>query len=225
MKCILKYFGFLFRVVFIGILFGCKNPASNSAMSINDEPTPPDTLLLSGKRLVLKWGAKDLPQRIYPLNEAGLKDGLAFKYGEQGAISAIAKWKNGIQDGNTFLFEVGNLKTHQVFDAGKLLYEADYVDQLKTENKLYPWVIEEFFFEDKYYAKIRFLLSFQGTIKIEVKRYQAVITSLPDQTFQLVINDALDLNGFDLLLTYHATAQDTLLDAEYTHKHLVYGDK
>src|SRR5690606_15215246 len=115
--------------------------------------------------------------------------------------------------------------THQLFDAGKLVYEGEYVNQVKKEDKLYPWVIEEFLFEDKYYAKIRFPYTFQGNMKVEVKGYQAVITSLPDQTFQLVINDALDLNGFDLLLSYHAAAQDTLLDTKYTHKHHIYGDK
>lgn len=84
--------------------------------------------------------------------------------------------------------------------------------------------MEEFFFEDKYYAKLRFPLAYSGQLTLQVKNYQAVISPLPDQTFQVVINDALDLTEYHLLLTYQPAVQDSLGAAEYGFSHVVYGE-
>lgn len=157
------------------------------------------------------------------LDEKKAQNGLAVEYQENGGLLAISQWKKGLQEGDTFIFSEGQ-KTHQFFEQGKVIYDAIYQEHQKISNRLYPAVVEEFFFEDKYYAKIRFPLPYSGKLDIYVDGYQAVISPLPEQTFQLVINDALDLTEYSLELAYQPVAQDTLLGAKYSYKHIVYGE-
>lgn len=65
-------------------------------------------------------------------------------------------------------------------------------------------------------------MPYTGKFKLDVLGYQSVISPLPDQTFQLVINDALDLTEYNLELTYQPGVQDSLLGVSYTYKHVVY---
>lgn len=190
-------------------------------MPVDEVTLSVDTLVLSGQKVVVHQGEKGLPKTVYLLDVEGFQIGYAVQYKADGGLLSISHWKNGLQDGHTFVLEEKQ-KTHQLFEQGKLVYEAAYQEQSKIGNRLYPSVVEEFFFEDKYYAKIRFSLRYAGHLGIKVQDYQFVVTPLPEQTFQLVINDALDLMEYNLELTYQPAAEDTLHDASYTFKHVVY---
>jgi hypothetical protein len=219
-----KYFKVILLILLIGNLTGCKNPASNSPLPKEEGHNQTDTLLLSNKQLVIQWGENEVPVRIFPLNDSDIQDGYSVSYGGDGELSTVSRWKQGLKDGNSFSFDEGLLQTHQVFDRNQLIYEGRYENKLKTGTLLFPKFVEEFFFEDKYYAKIRFPLAYQGDFDFQVKGFQTVVTPLLDQTFQLVINDALDLVSYELQLTYHAAAGDTLIRSEYTLRHVVYED-
>lgn len=219
-----KQCDFLFLIILFGILINCKNPASNASIPVKEVAKEADTLQLSGKSLIIAWGENGLPLSIIPLDDGKSPHGYAIHYAENGTLSTISQWKKGMRDGNAFVFEEGNVETHQLFDAGELIYQGKYEEKVKKNNELYPQFVEEFFFEDKYYAKIRFTFAYRGEIKVQVQGYQAEISPLPDRTFQLVVNDALDLDAFDLNLTYQPGAQDTLVGSEYTITHIVYED-
>lgn len=219
----MKGYSFLFLIILWWNLTGCKNPASETPASINKTRGPVDTLILAEQRLVVHWGKTDLPAKIYPLNEEELMNGYAIEFKEDGRIYSVSGWENGVQQGSTYIIDVRQI-IHKIFDSGSIVYEEKYLGDTKDYTRLYPQVVEEFFFEDKYYAKIRFPLPYAGELKLQVEGYQAVIGRLPDQTFQLVINDALDLTGYDLELTYQPAVQDSLLGGEYGFKHVVYAD-
>jgi hypothetical protein len=217
-----KDYGLLLLILFAWTTARCYNPAADSPLPMKVMPSV-DTLRLAGQKVVVHQGEGGLPKMVYLLDEKEAQDGVAVEYQENGGLLAISQWKKGLQEGDTFIFSEGQ-KTHQFFELGKIIYEATYQEQQKVSNRLYPTVVEEFFFEDKYYAKIRFPLPCSGELDIDVDGYQAVINPLPDQTFQLVINDALDLTEYSLKLAYQPAAQDTLLHAKYSYKHIVYGE-
>ncbi len=213
---------YVFLLILLGwSLTGCKDPAAKFPVK---EPTSAiDTLKLSGQQLVIHWGDKSLPKMVCPLDEKQMLNGYAVEFKEDGALLSLSRWVNGLQEGSRFVLGDGQY-SHQLFDQGKVIYEAEYQNQQKTDNRLYPIVIEEFFFEDKYYAKIRFPFAYHGELNVQVTGYQTVISPLPDQTFQLVVNDALDLTEYELELTYQPASKDTLHAAKYSFKHLVYGE-
>ena len=210
-----------FLLILIGVsIGGCEKPVVKS----EDRPTlSVDTLIFADQKLLVQPGQKGMPKMVGPLNESGILNGYVVEFEEDGKLMSVSHWKDGTQEGNTYV--IGKEQTtHQLFNQGRLVYEADYQEQQKINNKLYPILVEEFFFEDKYYAKIRFPVLYEGRFTIEVNGYQAIISPLPEQTIQLVINDALDLTGYHLKLTYQPAAQDTLLGAKYRYKHVVYGE-
>lgn len=188
-----------------------------------------------------------LPKEIYHLNADRLKVGSSFTYYKNGSLFQISTWENGEKEGNEWVYSpVGDLtakhqykkgllngnaftylnqtlRSHQYRKDGKLLYEASYKEGEKYSNKLYPVFVEEFFFEDKYYAKIRFPLAYRGQLQTQVKdKGSPFINPLEDNTIQLVINDALDLNAYELEFTYHPAPQDTLVSSTYRIEHAIY---
>lgn len=219
----MKDYGLLLLVLSTWTIVGCNNPAADSPIPMDEVVVLADTLLLSGQKVVVHQGENGLPKMVYALDEKEAQSGYAFEYKVNGELLSISRWEQGLQEGDTFILGDGQ-KTHQLFEQGKIVYEADYQEQQKIGNRLYPTLVEEFFFEDKYYAKIRFPLPYSGGLDIYVDGSQAVISPLPDQTFQLVINDALDLADYNLELTYQPAVQDTLLGTKYPYKHVVYGE-
>ena len=218
----MKGYRVVLLILFAWIAAGCDNPAPDSPLPIDKAIPPADTLLLSKQKVVVHQGEKGLPKMVYLLDEKQEKNGLTVEFQDNGGLLSISRWKNGLQEGDTFVYEKEQ-KTHQFFEQGKMIYDAIYLEHQKISNKLYPTVVEEFFFEDKYYAKIKFPIPYTGELDIKVTNYQSVVVPFPDQTYQLVINDALDLAEYYLELAYQPTAQDTLLGGKYTHKHIVYG--
>jgi hypothetical protein len=217
----LKDYSLLLLVFFVWTIAGCNRPVP-SPIPVDEIVPSVDTLVLSGQKVVVHQGEKGLPKTIYLLDEKGQQTGYAVQYGQNGGLSSISHWEKGLKEGNSFVLEEAQ-KTHRLFERGKLVYEADYHKQSKIDNRLYPNIIEEFLFEDKYYTKVKFPLPYAGHLAITVQDYQFVVTPLPEQTFQLVINDALDLTEYNLELTYQPAARDTLLAAKYRYKHVVYG--
>src|SRR5690606_33512489 len=191
-----KDYGLLFLILSAWTIAGCDNPAPDSPIPMDEVMLSAETLLLSGQKAVVHLGESVLPKRVHALDEKEVQSSYAFEYKVNGALLSISHWKQGRQDGDAFIFREGQ-KSHYLFERGKIIYKADYQEQQKIGNRLYPAVVEEFFFEDKYYAKIRFPLPYAGQLDIHVDGYQAVISPLPDQTFQLVINDALDLTEYN----------------------------
>lgn len=217
----MKNYG-LILLILLGLgVFACKNPAPTPPASLHEALPPIDTLILSDQKVVIHLGQNGLPTMVYPLDEKRILNGTAVEFREHGGLLSVSHWKDGRKEGSAWVIEQEQI-IHQLFCRGKLIYEADYLERAKFGNKLYPTVVEEFFFEDKYYSKIRFPLSYAGKFKLNVLGYQSVISPLPDQTFQLVINDALDLTEYNLELTYQPAVQDTLLGVSYTYKHVVY---
>lgn len=216
----MRAYRFLFLILLGWHLARCENappddPVAHEALSATD------TLLLSAQRLVVTKGEKGLPEMIFHINQKGVPNGYAIAYDGVGKLLSIADYREGLQEGSAFVFDKDKY-LHRIFSQGSLIYESEYQDNQKTANRFYPQMVEEFFFEDKYYAKIKFPVPYPGDLDIQVKGYQAVVVPFPEQTFQLVINDALDLAEYNLKLAYQPAPQDTLLRAEYTYKHVVY---
>ena len=162
--------------------------------------------------------------------ENGVKEGKELQFSPQGQLEGIYVYQNGRLHGNILVFENstptennGHLSSHQLFRGGIKVYEGFYQKGDKHLNKLYPHFLEEFFFEDKYYAKVNFFLDYPGQMEVGVKnRGNPIIKDLGDNTFQLVINDALDLNEYELELNYKPTAEDTLVAFSYVYPHIIY---
>lgn len=162
--------------------------------------------------------------------ENGVKEGRELIFFPSGKIAGIYPYQNGRSHGDVLLFEnftslegIKSLRSHQLFREGIKIYEGLYHETEKHRNKLYPHFVEEFFFEDKYYAKVKFLLDYAGQMEVRVKiRGNPVIEYLGDNTFQLVINDALDLNGYELELSYQPAVRDTLVAFSYVYPHIIY---
>lgn len=197
--------------------------------------------------LVSEFYPNHVPKIVYHVNDQGLKEGYSISYHKDGALANTTTWENGkkngkeiifypsgevkeknffqkgILEGNSYRYKNGVLTSHQINRQGNTWYEGIYSGQEKYLDKLYPLFIEEFFFEDKYYAKIRFPLDHAGQMTLRVKdRGTPVIEKLDKATFQLVINDALDLDGFVLDLEYQPASSDTLVPSRYSHSHQIY---
>jgi hypothetical protein len=212
----------LILLIFMGLgTTACKNPAPTPPVYLHEALPPIDTLILSDQKVVIHLGQNGLPTMIYPLDEKQILNGTAVEFRENGGLLSVSHWKDGMKEGSAWAIGEEQI-IHQLFCRGKLIYEANYLEREKFGNKLYPTVVEEFFFEDKYYSKIRFPMPYPGKVKLDVLGYQSVISPLPDQTFQLVINDALDLTEYNLELTYQPAVQDSILGVSYTYKHVVY---
>jgi len=162
--------------------------------------------------------------------ENGVKEGRELIFSPSGRPEAVYTYQNGRLHGDVLFFNYPNplegrrsLSSHQLFREGVKFYEGLYQGGEKHLNKLYPHFLEEFFFEDKYYAKVRFPLEYPGQLEVGIKnRGNFTIGDLGDNTFQLVINDALDLNGYELELNYQPAVLDTLVSSLYSYPHIIY---
>lgn len=240
----MKYLLFIFLISVIHT--GCKKPSTEEELLAKDKELSIETKTNDGL-LVCQLYDTYLPKEIYHLNADRLKVGISFTYYKNGSLFQISTWeqgkkegkewvyspvghltatlqyKTGLLDGNSFTYLDQNLQSQQFRKEGKLLYEASYKEGEKYSNKLYPVFVEEFFFEDKYYAKIRFPLAYRGQLQTQVKdQGSPFINQLEGNTFQLVINNALDLNAYELEFTYHPAPQDTLVSSTYNVEHAIY---
>ena len=218
----MRGFSFLVAIMYGWCLASCGG-ATPEASAIEEMTSSTDTLLLSAQRLILTWGERGLAEAIYPINEEGLRDGTAVEYDSEGKLLSISHYEEGLLDGNSWFFD-GENHLHRIYTQGTVVYEGSYHNHQKTATRLYPQVVEEFLFEDKYYTKIKFPLPYAGHINIQVEGHQAVVVAFPQQTFQLVINDALDLVSYQLALSYEPAAEDSLLRTAYHYQHVVYDD-
>ena len=225
---------------------GCKKPSAEEPVVTEDKELNIKTKIDDGL-LVGQLYNTHLPKEIYHLNSRQLKVGYSFTYHKNGALFQISTWINGekegkewtfsssgqlegiyqyhlgLLNGNILLYKGGNLKSHQYAKQGKLLYEGFYKGKEKYFNKLYPLFVEEFFFEDKYYAKLKFPIDYLGQLLVKVKNSGSpLIDQLEDNIFQIVINDALDLNAYELDITYHPAQQDTMVNSTYSFEHTIY---
>jgi hypothetical protein len=231
-------FKFLLLILFVS---GCKEPNKQEEKEMIFQTKTADGMVVS------RFYPNQVPKDIYQINDQGRKEGFSFYYNKDGALRTITFWKNGIKngeeisfdplggikektsytnglrEGNSLRYKNGILTSHQINREGKTWYTGMYSGPEKYLNKLYPHFIEEFFFEDKYYAKIRFPLDHAGQMTVRVKDWGTpVIEQLDNATFQLVINDALDLDGFVLDLEYQPAPSDTLVHSRYLYKHDIY---
>lgn len=220
----MKFISFLLSIVVFVFTQGCKSPSAKDTSPPDNGEELIETINLGEKKLLIEYGENRIPQNISPLDADLLKEGYAFEYRNNGELKKISHWKKGVRQGATWVFEQGVVQSHLIFDRGELVYRGDYSNQVKVENQLYPHFMEEFFFEDKYYAKISFPTAYQGQLQVAIKDFPAVISPLPQQTFQLVINDALDLSKYTLSVCYHPVTQDTLVKSEYLYTHVVFSD-
>jgi hypothetical protein len=231
----------------ITLQIGCKKPSEEELSIVKKEgdfwvyTTVPDGQLVS------VFYQTHSPKEIFLLNHQQMREGYGYQYHKNGVLKNKSWWENGKkegeeliydstgilegkyqyhegkQDGPIFRYENGILKSHQIKKSGKLLYEGLYKGPEKYLNKLCPFYIEEFFFEDKYYAKLMFPFDYLGQMEIQAKGTTVEnIEQLKDNTFQLVINDALDLTDYELRLSYYPAPSDTLVHSTYIYKHRIF---
>lgn len=243
-QILLKY---LLLVLLLSVVHtGCNKSSTEESVLAEGKELNIETKINNGL-LVCQLYDTNLPKEIYHLNPHRLKVGFSFTYFKTGSLFQISTWeqgekegkewvyspgghltathqyKTGLINGNSFTYLEQTLQSQQFRKDGKLLYEASYKEGEKYSNKLYPVFIEEFFFEDKYYAKIKFPLAYRGLLQTKIKgQGSPFINQLEDNTFQLVINNALDLNAYELQFTYHPAQQDTLVSSTYSIKHAIY---
>ncbi|MEX2591980.1 MAG: hypothetical protein WD426_04340, partial [Anditalea sp.] len=194
--------------ILIFLLTGCKQPSGEEFSTMIDEGDFTVYTTVTDGQLISHFYKTNSPKEVYLLNPKQLKEGYAYHYHENGILIKKSWWENGkkereeltydpsgslmgrhhykdgVQEGNMYLYENGALKAHQIKKAGKLLYEGLYQREEKYLNKLYPLYVEEFFFEDKYYAKVKFPYDYPGQLDIQVKNIAAsIIEQLEDDTF------------------------------------------
>lgn len=105
------------------------------------------------------------------------------------------------------------------------LFESLLVSRERINNKFYPQIQDAFLFEDKFYLKARFPLDYSGEIEFTFPEYpDYVLTKIGEQTFQAVINDALDLNRVVFDLHYRPSEKDSLVPTDYSFTHVVFGE-
>ncbi|NHE57000.1 hypothetical protein [Cyclobacterium plantarum] len=105
------------------------------------------------------------------------------------------------------------------------LFEGLLVNRKRIYNKFYPQIQDAFLFEDKFYLKALFPLDYSGKIEFAFPEYpDFVLTKIGEQAYQVVINDALDLNRVVFHLQYLPSKKDSLVRTDYTFTHVVYGE-
>lgn len=120
-----------------------------------------------------------------------------------------------VQDGDS---------TRQQHLEGKItVFESLLVNDQRIYNKFYPLIQDAFLFEDKFYLKARFPLAYRGEIKFSFPEYpDYVLTKIGEQAYQVVINNALDLNHVLFDLHYLPSETDSLVRTEYSFTHVVF---
>ncbi|MEX2564743.1 MAG: hypothetical protein WD431_02225 [Cyclobacteriaceae bacterium] len=117
----------------------------------------------------------------------------------------------------------GSQTKKQITKNGYLLYESLSAKGKVTQNHFYPEILDAFLFEDKYYLKLKFPLPFKGKISFTLpENPDYVKTRLEPNYYQLVINDALDLDQVKLRLKYEPAEGDSLIREEYNYTHVVF---
>lgn len=110
----------------------------------------------------------------------------------------------------------------QKFIGGKLVYEATYDSGKKVTDRLIPLIQDAFLSEDKFYLKIHFPIPYPGEMQIDLEgHHDYALTTIDSQTYQLMVNDALDLDRINLVFDYFPAERDTLLSASYTHQFVI----
>ncbi|MFO7823736.1 MAG: hypothetical protein R6V72_07330 [Cyclobacterium sp.] len=127
---------------------------------------------------------------------------------------------------NGWVAEKDGDSTRQKHLEGKItLFESLLVNKERIYNKFYPQVQDAFLFEDKFYLKARFPLGFSGKIEFTFPEYpDYVLTKIGEQAYQIVINNALDLNRVVFDLQYLPSEKDSLVHTDYCFTHVVYGE-
>ncbi|MDN3689688.1 hypothetical protein [Cyclobacterium jeungdonense] len=120
-----------------------------------------------------------------------------------------------VQDGDS---------TRQKYQEGGITYfESLLVKEKRIYNTFYPLIQDAFLFEDKFYLKTRFPLDYSGEIEFTFPEYpDYVLTKIGDQAYQLVINNALDLNHVLFDLHYLPSETDSLVRTDYSFTHVVF---
>lgn len=105
------------------------------------------------------------------------------------------------------------------------LFESLLVNRKRIYNKFYPQIQDAFLFEDKFYLKALFPLDYSGKIEFAFPEYpDHVLTKIGERAYQVVINDALDLNRVVFHFQYLPSEKDSLVRTDYTFTHVVYGE-
>ncbi|WP_375584436.1 hypothetical protein [Cyclobacterium xiamenense] len=106
---------------------------------------------------------------------------------------------------------------------GNLFYESTRVRNKRIHNKFYPKIQDAFLFEDKFYLKASFPLKYGGEIQFDFPEYpDYTLTRIGEQSFQVVINDALDLDRVIFSLDYLPAEEDSLVPTHYRFTHVVF---
>jgi len=107
--------------------------------------------------------------------------------------------------------------------SGRMYFESLKVAEKKIYNRFFPRIRDAFLFEDKFYLKADFPLSFAGKVNFNLPECpDYVLSHIGENAYQIVINDALDLNRVLFEITYHPAEKDSLILSEFTYTHVVY---
>ncbi|SEJ12338.1 hypothetical protein SAMN05192553_102505 [Cyclobacterium xiamenense] len=106
---------------------------------------------------------------------------------------------------------------------GKRYYESIWVLDKRVGNKFFPKIQDAFLFEDKFYLKATFPVAYAGEIQFTFPEYpDYTLNRIGEQAFQVVINDALDLNRVVFSLEYLPSENDSLEPTRYSFTHVVF---
>ncbi|SHM38941.1 hypothetical protein SAMN04488057_101293 [Cyclobacterium lianum] len=121
--------------------------------------------------------------------------------------------------------EEGDSTRQKHLEDNIILYESLLVNGARIYNKFYPQILDAFLFEDKFYLKARFPLEYPGQIQFTFPEYpDYVVTNTGKQAYQVVINDALDLNRVLFQLQYIPSTEDSLVSTHYSFTHVVFAE-
>ncbi|WP_162343440.1 hypothetical protein [Cyclobacterium salsum] len=117
----------------------------------------------------------------------------------------------------------GDSTRQQYLDDEITVFESLLVDEKRIYNEFYPLIQDAFLFEDKFYLKARFPLAYSGEIEFTFPEFpDYVLTKIGEQAYQVVINNALDLNDVLFDLHYLPSETDSLVRTEYSFTHVVF---
>lgn len=122
--------------------------------------------------------------------------------------------------------QAGDSTRQKHLENGISYFESLLVKEKRIYNKFYPKIQDAFLFEDKFYLKAQFSLRYSGELKFSLPEYpDYVLTKIGEQTYQVVINDALDLNRVVFELHYLPSEEDSLVRTDYSFTHVVFQEK
>lgn len=119
--------------------------------------------------------------------------------------------------------QVGKNLIHTIYKNNTCYYKSTFSREERIDNVLYPKIQDAFLFEDKFYMKVSFPIVHAGKVTFmfpEIQDY--VMTETEPDKYQIVINDALDLNRIRFHIEYHPAKTDSLVKSSFSYEYVIF---